>query len=227
MTISVTENNTGAERIGTVLFTQGSLVAMLRVVQEAYDPATDYCLLTVEMENTHNEPWAGDAHLSFESPSGTLYGIAKHTVNDRTSTTTVSVAPHDVMVRWHSGGALDRYINYRVKNRHGEVLVEVDNAYFYGEDVLIPWPCYRLGVDDPQKAVQEWNISPNPTTGRLTVTGGNDNGETVRLEVIDATGRVLLNATGLSVDLAPLGTGVYYIRIITDNTVKVKKVVKN
>ena len=113
------------------------------------------------------------------------------------------------------------------ENRHGEVLVEVDNAYFYGEDVLIPWPCYRLGVDDPQKAVQEWNISPNPTTGRLTVTGGNDNGETVRLEVIDATGRVLLNATGLSVDLAPLGTGVYYIRIITDNTVKVKKVVKN
>ena len=49
----------------------------------------------------------------------------------------------------------------------------------------------------------------------------------MRLEVIDATGRVLLNATGLSVDLAPLGTGVYYIRIITDNTVKVKKVVKN
>ena len=227
VTISVTENNTGAERIGTVLFTQGSLVATLRVVQEAYDPATDYCLLTVEMENTHNEPWAGDAHLSFESPSGTLYGIAKHTVNDRTSTTTVSVAPHDVMVRWHSGGALDRYINYKVKNRHGEVLVEVDNAYFYGEDVLIPWPCYRLGIDDPQNAAQEWNISPNPTTGRLTVTGGNDNGETVRLEVIDATGRVLLNTTGLSVDLAPLGTGVYYIRIITDNTVKVKKVVKN
>ena len=227
VTISVTENNTGAERIGTVLFTQGSLTATLRVVQEAYDPATDYCPLTVEMENTHNEPWAGDAHLSFESLSGTIYGTAQHTVNGPSSTTTVNVAPHDVMVRWHPGGALDRYINYKVKNRHGEVLVEVNNAYFDGDDVLISWPCSRLGIDDPQNAVQEWNISPNPTTGRLTVTGGNDNGQSVRLEIVDATGRTLLHTTGLSADLTPLGSGVYYIRIITDNTITVKKVVKN
>ena len=226
VTINVTENNTGAERTGNVLFTQGGLTATLHVVQEAYDPATDYCSLTVEMENTHNEPWAGDAHLSFESLSGTVYGIAQHTANGRTSTATISVAPRDVMVRWHPGGALDRYINYKVKNRHGEVVVEVNNAYFDGDDVLIPWPCSRLGIDNPQNATQEWNISPNPTTGRLTVTGGN-NGQTVRLEVIDATGRVLLRTGGLSADLAPLGTGIYYIRIITDNTAIVKKVVKN
>lgn len=227
VTVSVSENTTGMERTGTVLFTQGNLSVTLNVVQEAYDPATDYCPLTVEMENTHNEPWAGDAHLSFESLSGTVYGIAQHTDNSRTSTSTINVAPHDVMVRWHPGGALDRYINYKVKNRHGETLIEVNNAYFDGDDVLVVWPCNRLGVDDPQEVKPEWSLSPNPTTGRITVTGGIDNGQPVRLEVLDATGRVMLHTVGTTADLSHVGTGIYYIRIITENTVTVKKVLKD
>ena len=226
VTVNVSENTTGVERTGTVLFTQGNLSVTLNVVQEAYDPATDYCPLTVEMENTHNEPWAGDAHLSFESPSGTVYGIAQHTSNSRTSTATISVAPHGVMVRWHPGGALDRYINYKIKNRHGETLVEVNNAYFDGDDFLIEWPCNRLGIDDPQEVKPEWCVSPNPTTGRITVTGGNDNGQPVRLEVLDAAGRVLLHTVGTTADLTHVCSGVYYVRIITDSTVTIKKVLK-
>ena len=227
VTVNVSENTTGMERTGTVLFTQGNLSVTLNVVQEAYDPVTDYCPLTVEMENTHNEPWAGDAHLSFESPSGTVYGIAQHTANSRTSTTTISVAPHDVMVRWHPGGALDRYINYKIKNRHGETLVEVNNAYFDGDDALIVWPCNRLGIDDPQEVKPEWCVSPNPTTGRIIVTGGIDNGQLVRLEVLDAAGRVLLHTVGTTADLTHVGTGVFYVRIITDSTVTIKKVLKD
>lgn len=227
VTVSVSDNTTGMERTGTVFFTQGNLSVTLNVVQEAYDPATDYCPLTVEMENTHNEPWAGDAHLSFESLSGTVYGIAHHTVNSRTSTATINVAPHDVMVRWHPGGALDRYINYKVKNRHGETLIEVNNAYFDGDDVLVVWPCNHLGVDDPQDVKPEWCVSPNPTTGRITVTGGIDNGQTVLLEVLDASGRVLLHTVGTTADLSHVGTGIYYIRIITENTVTIKKVLKD
>ena len=227
VTVSVSEHTTGLERTGTVLFTQGNLSVTLNVVQEAYDPATDYCPLTVEMENTHNEPWAGDAHLSFESPSGTVYGIAQHTANSRTSTTTISVAPHDVMVRWHPGGALDRYINYKIKNTHGEMLVEVNNAYFDGDDALIVWPCNRLGIDDSQEVKPEWCVSPNPTTGRIAVTGGIDNGQPVRLEVLDAAGRVLLHTVGTTADLTHVGTGVFYVRIITDSTVTIKKVLKD
>ena len=227
VTVNVSENATGMERTGTVVFTQGNLSVTLNVVQEAYDPATDYCPLTVEMENTHNEPWAGDAHLSFESLSGTVYGIAQHTANSRTSTATISVAPHDVMVRWHPGGALDRYINYKVKNRHGETLVEVNNAYFDGADVLVVWPCNHLGVDDPQDVKPEWCVSPNPTTGRISLTGGIDNGQPIRMEVLDATGRVLLHTVGPTADLTHVGTGIYYIRIITEDTVTIKKVLKD
>ena len=130
------------------------------------------------------------------------------------------------MVRWHPGGALDRYINYKIKNRHGETLVEVNNAYFDGDDFLIEWPCNRLGIDDPQEVKPEWCVSPNPTTGRITVTGGNDNGQPVRLEVLDAAGRVLLHTVGTTADLTHVCSGVYYVRIITDSTVTIKKVLK-
>lgn len=223
VTVGVTENNTGMERSGTVTFVQGDKRVELTVVQNAYDPATDFCQLTVEMENTHSEPWAGDAYLSFESLSGTVYGTARHTASTRTSTATVSVAPHDVMVRWHRGGALDRYINYKIKNRHGEVIVDVQNAYFDGADVLISWPCSPLSIDEAGQ--DDYQVWPNPTTGQVTV--GVENGQPVQIVVLDAAGRELMRTAQCTFDLGPLGAGVYYIRVVTERGVSVKKVIRN
>ena len=226
VTVSVTENTTGGERTGSVCFAQGGLAVTLNVVQEAYDPATDYCQLTVEMENTHNEPWAGDAHLSFESLSGTVYGVAQHTSSSRSSTATISVAPHDVMVRWHPGGALDRYINYRVRNQYGETFVEVNNAYFDGADALISWPCNHLAIDTQGETKLEWSAWPNPTTGMLYLATEGLDGREPQLEVLDAEGRLLLHGTGRTADLTSLAPGIYYLRIVAVNAVAVKKVVK-
>lgn len=222
VSIDVEENNTGAERTATVTFTQGSHTAILTVVQEAYDPASDYCPLTVLMENTHNEPWAGDAHLSFESLSGTVYGTAQHTANSGSSSTTVSVAPHDVMVRWHPGGARDRYINYKVQNQYGETLVEVDNAYFDGADVLLPWPCARVGIDDVDASA--YSIWPNPATVRVSV--ASSDGRLFTLALLDVAGRVLLQSNGSSLDLGAVAQGVYYLRIVSDGNVQVRKLIK-
>lgn len=222
VSIDVEENNTGAERTATVTFTQGSHTAILTVVQEAYDPASDYCPLTVLMENTHNEPWAGDAHLSFESLSGTVYGTAQHTANSGSSSTTVSVAPHDVMVRWHPGGARDRYINYKVQNQYGETLVEVDNAYFDGADVLLPWPCARVGIDDV--VASAYSIWPNPATDRVSV--ASSGGRPFTLALLDVAGRVLFQSNGSSLDLGAVAQGVYYLRIVSDGNVHVRKLIK-
>lgn len=223
VTIGVSENTTGQERTGTVVFAHGGKSVTLTVVQNAYDPATDYCELTVEMENTHSEPWAGDAHLSFESLSGLVYGTAQHTASRRTSTATVSVAPHDVMVRWHKGGAMDRYINYKIKNRHGEVLADVQNAYFDGADFLIVWPCSPLAIDAAKET--ECKLWPNPTTGRVTVEveGGNP----MQITVLDATGRELMRSSERTLDLGTFSAGVYYIRVVGENGVWMKKVLKN
>ncbi|MBR1550360.1 MAG: C10 family peptidase [Bacteroidales bacterium] len=220
ITVSVSDNNSGAERTATVTLSQGPHTAVLTILQAAYDPATDYCPLTVEMENTHNEPWAGDAYLSFESTSGLLYGTARHTANSGASTATVRVAPHDVMVRWHSGGALDRYINYRIKNQYGEVLVEVNNAYFDGADELLSWPCAHLAISDADEAPV--SIGPNPTTGLLRV----DTDNLLGIDLLDLQGRRLLHSSANSLDLSALPAGIYHLRILSANGIAVRKIVK-
>lgn len=220
ITVTVADNNSGAERTGTVTFSQDGHTSVLTIVQAAYDPATDYCPLTVEMENTHNEAWAGDAYLSFESPSGLVYGTARHSVNNGSSTATVMVAPHDVMVRWHSGGALDRYINYRIKNQYGEVFIEVNNAYFDGADELIVWPCAHLGIDDAVEV--QLSLWPNPTTSVVNI----DADEAVRCELLDMQGRVLMRTAERSFDLSSLPSGVYHLRVLTADGTTVRKIVK-
>ena len=231
VTIGVSDNNSGQERSGTVTFTQGARSVTLRVMQNAYDPATDYCPLTVEMENTHGEPWAGDAHLSFESVGGTVYGVVSHTASSNSSTATVDVAPRDVMVRWHAGGALDRYINYRIKNRHGEVLVNVQNAYFEASDVLLAWPCNGLGIaDDMAKPIAL--VRPNPTSDFVQVEIPEGGGTLSVVSVLDAAGRELMRmlpgeGQSATCDLRALSSGIYYLRVLTSESLFVNKVVKN
>ncbi len=224
LTITADVNNTGSERSGSVVFSQGGHTAILNILQEPYDPDMDYCPLTVVMENTHNGPWAGDAHLSFESPTGTVYGIAQHTANSGSSTTTVHVAPHDVMVRWHPGGALDRYINYKVIGQNGDVFVEVNNAYFEGEDALIVWPCSHVGIDERTDGDDGWNVWPNPTTGIVYV--NRNPSIQPMVELIDAAGRVLMRSDDTTMDISRLKAGVYYLRLVSENGGNVKKVIK-
>ena len=209
VSVSVDVNTTGEERSGSVTLSQGNFSATLAILQTAYNPATDYCPLTVEMGNSHNEPWAADAHLTFESLAGLVYGTTAHTANCASSTTQVMVAPHDVMVRWHSGDGRDRYINYRVKNQHGEVLIDVDNAFFDGTDVLISWPCAHAGIDNPGQEQEE----------RVLYT-----------EVYDIFGHLLFCTIGILTQShinAINPPGIYLSRMVSERRVFVKKFVKN
>ena len=220
MGISVTDNNTGSEREGVVTVTQAGHSATITVKQSAYDPDVDYCPLTVEMENTRNEAWSGGAYLSFESPSGLVYGTASHTANSGSSVTQVMVAPHDVICRWHEGGAFDRYINYRVKNQFGEVLIDVESARFEGRDVLIVWPCVRVDIDDVAQA--KCKVFPNPATDRLTVEAEG----LLWVELLDESGRMVSSAEGENLDITTLPAGFYVVRIITAGGTYVDKVMK-
>lgn len=220
ITLTAAPNATGQVRIGSVTFSQGNVSASLNVVQEQFAPS-DYCPLTVVMENTHSEPWAGDAHLSFESPNGTVYGIAQHTANSSSSTTTVSVAPHDVMMRWHPGGALDRYINYKVMNQHGDVFADVNNAYFDGEDVLIVWPCSHTGIEEHDIASN--CVWPNPTSGILNI----NMDDVVSACLLDATGRLVMVINDKQIDLSKWAAGIYYLRLERNHNIQVEKIVKN
>jgi hypothetical protein len=73
-----------------------------------------------------------------------------------------------------------------------------------------------------------FNVYPNPTAGEFTVEFSNNNSKTV--EVTDVTGRVIQSSTStdaaVNVNIKNLSSGVYYVKVKSNDSVEVVKVVK-
>ena len=198
--ISVNENTTGDERYATVTFTQAGERVVVRVVQTYYSEE-DYCPLTVVMENTQNGGWEGGAYLSFESASGYVYNTAALASGSYDSVA-VGVPPQKVKAVFHHGGGTDRYINYRIYNQYDEKIVDVEYAFLNGGSHLLDAPCEALAND---------TVPADATV--------------LKTELYDFTGR-LLYSTSSSIPLNQLPTGLYILRMFTDNGEIVKKYMK-
>ena len=215
----VMENNSGQERTALITFTQGGEQCTVRVVQGFYSE-DEMCPLTVVMECNHGETWQGGAYLSFESSLGFLYGKARLEQGNKDSVD-VLVAPHDIRVVWHAGGGTDRYINYIIRNRHGEDLVKVQNAYRNGGTHQIEWPCAHVGIE----SVEDKNavaLYPNPVSDVLTIQAEG----LQKAELMDMSGRRIVTATEPRIDMSRLPSGAYFVRIVTADGVTVKRIVK-
>lgn len=79
------------------------------------------------------------------------------------------------------------------------------------------------------------NIKPNPTTGETTISYNVDNSSNIAVKVLDITGKVvyqvnqgMVNAGthSLTFDAANLTSGVYYVRVTSDNSQITKKLIK-
>ena len=220
LTITADANTTGAERQAVLTFSQDGKSVAVNIVQTYYSP-DDYCQLTVEMESTRGGGWEGGAYLSFESLTGYVYSTA--TLSSGSSqTVTVGVAPHDVNVVFHSGGGTDRYINYRVLNAYGEELVAVEYAFMNGGTHFVEWPCAHVGVENPTLDEEQLKVWPNPAQDWLNVEADH----LQRVELLDARGRVLATGSGSRLSLSGLAAGVYYLRVLAEEGVAVKKIVK-
>lgn len=220
------ENNTGDERSATITFTQGQRSATLTVTQDAWDES-NYCPLTVVMECTRTgSAWANDAHLSFESPSGHIYGTAALTSTTGSATTTVNVPPSTLIVKYHRGGPQDRYYNYWILNAHGDTLVAVQNAYYNGGETTVENPCGNLDID-PFDDRTPLLVYPNPTNGLVNIESPQEGMSTYHIMVLDATGRTILSSQNAKqIDLSSFPAGIYYIRLLsTDGTIFHKTVV--
>jgi hypothetical protein len=87
-------------------------------------------------------------------------------------------------------------------------------------NISIAWePVITTGVDDGGLA-QRYGVYPNPTTGKIKITGGGFS----QAEVMNETGTVVHTVTSASLDLSSLPAGVYYIRIHADAGLAVKKI---
>ena len=102
----------------------------------------------------------------------------------------------------------------------------VDNipvTWNYDAGVTFSDDCEYLGVSDNE--LSELSIYPNPTKGSLFVNSTNN--DTIQsLQLYSTTGKLLLETKTAEIDLGNLPTGLYLLKIKTDNGISVKKVIK-
>ena len=215
------ENNSGDDRVAVVTIIQGNERCVARVVQGSFS-TEEMCPVTVVMESTRNNGWQGNAYLSLQSEKGYVYGEARLEEGGKDSIE-VLVGPHKVNTVWHTGGGTDRYVNYEVKNQYGEVLVSVEYAYRNGGTHVIEWPCSHVGIEERHEAdASAVKLYPNPVVDVLTVqTEGLQ-----KVELMEMSGRVVATSTRNTLDLRTLPAGAYFVRIVTNNTTSVKRIVK-
>ena len=215
----VPENTTGQERVATITFTQGNEQCITRVVQSAYSEE-EMCPVTVVMECSHGESWQGGAFLSLQSASGYVYGTARLEQGTKDSVD-ILVAPSDVYAVWHKGGGTDRYVSYTVKNRHGEALVTVRNAYRNSGTHRMEWPCAHLGIEEAagEDAVR---LYPNPVSDVLNIQAERLH----KVELMDMSGRCIMTVSEPRMNLGRLPVGAYFVRVVTADGVTVKRIVK-
>jgi len=97
----------------------------------------------------------------------------------------------------------------------------------------------NVGIDDLRFTILDLRIYPNPTTGQLQISpagGGqrgwnNDELRIESIEVFDVYGRALLSFASLmssetTIDISNLATGIYFVKIRTEQGEVIRKVVK-
>ena len=88
-------------------------------------------------------------------------------------------------------------------------------------NISISWEPATTSVPE-QALADQYRVFPNPTTDLVQVSGDNITG----IQVLDHTGNMIGYAGSLSIDLGGQADGIYFIRIITDQGIVTKKVVK-
>lgn len=192
-------NVSGAERTATLTFIQGQQRVNVKMVQIDLD-STDMCPLTVIMEATRGNGWQGGANLQLMTAEGYIFGTAQLAEGYKDSVD-ILVGPHDIYSVWNSGGGTDRYVNYYVRNRHGDTVVAAEYAYRTGGIHFIEWPCARLAVDE----VETDGVSIASSDGRIVVSGTSQ-----PVAVYDIMGRQLSGKQGV---FAVPARGVYIVKI--------------
>ncbi len=85
-----------------------------------------------------------------------------------------------------------------------------------------------VGIQNAVSQALSFGVYPNPTAGEFTIELSN--GTTKTVEVIDFTGRVVLSNTSaadkINMNLSTLAKGIYYVRVLSNNTIEVAKLIK-
>lgn len=142
-----------------------------------------------------------------QTASLTASGAATYVWNTSATTTVIAVSPTTTT-------------SYTVTGTGSNGCV---NTYVISQAVS---PC--TGIDSKVTAVNGILVYPNPNTGEFTIEL--NNGSIKNIDVMDLTGRIVLsnssNNDKVDFNIKNLANGVYYVRIQSNSTVDVIKIVK-
>jgi uncharacterized repeat protein (TIGR01451 family) len=130
------------------------------------------------------------------------------------------------------------YIQYRIKrNNNNTPGTQIKNtAYIYfdfNEPVVTNTAINTIetvaGISSQPNSNDGWNVYPNPSTGVLYIVNSSSVKEASQVQVLNAIGQTVLEETITSnyknMDLSKLTNGVYFVKITSDKSYTVKRVV--
>jgi hypothetical protein len=143
VTVTVTANNSGHDRVSAITLVQGSDTVLVRV-QQLTCATGDMCTLTVNAYDNRGNGW-NDGWLTLSSTSGALFGEMR-LLDGTYGIGEYAVCPDTVVLTWHSGSA-DGDCGFFVENADGVVWVNhnPNEAIADGDTFLIVNPCLSNG----------------------------------------------------------------------------------
>ena len=121
---------------------------------------------------------------------------------------------------------------FYTNNSQGYPIEVIDQTYFFGNwlnttrDRRTYPNCATLNVHDD--LAEEFSIYPNPVLNQLTIkTPSEFNGA---IEIIDINGKRVYNQNWssnlITIDVSMLNSGVYVLKILDDNSIIIKRIIK-
>lgn len=130
------------------------------------------------------------------------------------------------------------YIQYRIKrtanNTPGTQIENTAYIYFdFNAPVVTNTAINTIetvtGIKSQSFNEIGWNVYPNPSTGVLYVVNSNSVKEETQIQVLNAIGQTVfeeaINSSYKTIDLSKLNNGIYFVKIISDKSSIVKRVV--
>ncbi len=182
VTISASQNNSGADRFGFVTLAQDTDTLRVEVTQLACG-ASDMCALTVNMSDRYGDGWEG-AQLTFTSTDGAIYGVASLESGSYASKV-INVCPDTVIVAW-TPGRTDSECGFFIQNANNVVWINhaVGTSISAGTIITLDDPCAASGGVGPVR----FTITATANNSDYgTVTGGGSNfafGSTTQLKAL-------------------------------------------
>lgn len=130
------------------------------------------------------------------------------------------------------------YVQYRIKrtnnNTPGTQIKNTAYIYFdFNEPIVTNTAINTIetitGIKSSSSNSDEWNVYPNPSSGALYIVNSSSVKETSQVQVLNAIGQTVLeeniSSNYKNMDLSKLNNGVYFVKIVSDKSSTVKRIV--